>query len=178
VRRLSPKLREKAKRIKLLLLDVDGVLTDGRIIMDDTGKELKHFDVRDGYGIRLIIRSGIQVGIMTGRFSKVVRHRAKDLGIRMVFQKVHRKMEVYEKIKKKSRLSDREIAYMGDDIVDLPVLGKAGLAVTVRDAWEGLMKHVDYVTRRKGGEGAVRELVEIVLQAQEKWEVITKSYSK
>ena len=176
MRRYSQKVHKKARKIKLLLLDIDGVMTNGQIIMDDTGKEIKQFDVRDGHGIRLIMRSGIQVGIITGRYSKVVRHRAKDLGIQMVYQKVHRKKVVYERIKRKTQLSDQEIAYMGDDIVDLPILRMVGLAVAVRNAWVGLIKHVDYVTRNKGGEGAVRELAEILLQAQGKWKDLTKVY--
>jgi 3-deoxy-D-manno-octulosonate 8-phosphate phosphatase (KDO 8-P phosphatase) len=176
VKRIPSKIRRKAQRIKLLLLDVDGVLTDGGIVVDDEGEEIKRFDVRDGHGIRLLIRSGIDVGLLTGRSSRVVKHRARDLGIRMVYQKVFNKIDAYQKIKQRKRLTDREVAYVGDDIVDLPILRRVGLSVTVRDAWEGLRDEVDYVTRQKGGRGAVREVVEILLHTQGKWEEITKRY--
>jgi 3-deoxy-D-manno-octulosonate 8-phosphate phosphatase (KDO 8-P phosphatase) len=152
------------------LLDVDGVLTDGGIVMGDGGEEIKRFDVRDGHGIRLLTRVGIQVGLLSGRFSKVVNHRARDLGIRMVYQDVLNKAEAYRKIRKKTGLTDNEIAYMGDDVVDLPVLRRVGLAVTVKNGWEGLKSEVDYVTREEGGRGAVREVVELLLNAQGKWE--------
>ncbi|MGH7773400.1 MAG: KdsC family phosphatase [Candidatus Binatia bacterium] len=176
MKRISGELRKKAKRIKLLLLDVDGVLTDGGIVMDNRGEEIKRFDVRDGHGIRLLIRGGFQVGFITGRSSRVVTHRAKDLGVRMVYQKVYDKIEVYRKIKKRTGLKDQEIAYVGDDIVDLPILRQVGLAMTVRNCWEGLKPVVDYVAIREGGRGGVREIVELLLRAQGKWGEITQRY--
>ena len=176
MKRISSEIRKKARKIKLLLLDVDGVLTDGGIVMDDRGEETKRFDVRDGHGIRLLMRAGIQVGFITGRSSKVVNHRAKDLGIRMVYQKVYNKIEVYEKIKRKTGLKDHEIAYVGDDVVDLPILRRVGLAMTVRDCWGGLKRVVDYITVEGGGRGAVREIVELLLMAQGKWGEITQRY--
>ena len=176
MKRIPAKIRRKAQRIKLLLLDVDGVLSDGRIIVDNEGAEMKFFDARDGHGIRLLARAGIEVGLLTGRSSRVVTHRARDLGIRMVYQKVFNKVDVYQKIKQRKRLTDLEVAYVGDDIVDLPVLRRVGLSIAVRDAWEGLKNKVDYVTERKGGRGAVREVVEMLLHAQGKWGEVTKSY--
>ena len=176
MRRVPAEIRKKAQKIKLLLLDVDGVLTDGGIVVDNRGEEIKRFDVRDGHGIRLLMRAGIQVGLITGRSSKVVSHRAKDLGIRMVYQKVYNKVERYQKIKKKTGLKDQEIAYVGDDITDLPILRKVGLAVTVRDCWGGLKRAVDYVTAGGGGRGAVREIVELLLRAQGKWGEVTQGY--
>ncbi len=176
MKRISAKIRRKAQRIKLLLLDVDGVLSDGRIIVDNEGEEMKYFDARDGHGIRLLARAGIEVGLLTGRSSRVVTHRARDLGIRMVYQKVFNKVDVYQKIKQRKRLTDLEVAYVGDDIVDLPVLRRVGLSIAVRDAWEGLKNKVDYVTERKGGRGAVREVVEMLLHAQGKWGEVTKNY--
>ena len=176
MKRIPAKIRKKAQRIKLLLLDVDGVLTDGGIVMDDRGEEIKRFDVRDGHGIRLLIRAGIQVGLMTGRSSRVVDHRAKDLGIRMVYQRVHNKIQVYQKIKRKTGLKDQEIAYVGDDIMDLPILRRVGLAVTVEDCWGELKRVVDYVTEGEGGRGAVREIIELLLQAQGKWGKLTQGY--
>ena len=176
MKRIPAKIRRKAQRIKLLLLDVDGVLSDGRIVVDNEGEEIKYFDARDGHGIRLLARAGIEVGLLTGRYSRVVSHRARDLGIRMVYQKVFNKVDVYQKIKRRKRLTDQEVAYVGDDIVDLPVLRRVGLSIAVKDAWEGLKNKVDYVTEQKGGRGAVREVVEMLLHAQGKWREVTKSY--
>jgi 3-deoxy-D-manno-octulosonate 8-phosphate phosphatase (KDO 8-P phosphatase) len=153
----------------LLLLDVDGVLTDGRIIIDDRGVETKHFHVRDGQGIALLRRAGVEVGLVSSRSSRSVRHRAKELGVRLVRQGVREKLIAYNEIRRSLGLEDRHVAYMGDDIVDLPVLKQAGLAVSVADAWEGLRAEVDYVTKARGGHGAVRELAEILLKAQGKW---------
>lgn len=176
MQRIPTKIRDKARNIKLLLLDVDGVLTDGGIVLNDRGEEIKRFDVRDGHGIRLLLRAGLQIGLITGRISKVVSHRARDLGIRIVYQKAYNKLEVYQKIKRKSRLKDREIAYVGDDIVDLPVLRRVGLAMTVKDSWAELKPQVDYVTASEGGRGAVREVVELLLKAQGKWKELTGRY--
>jgi 3-deoxy-D-manno-octulosonate 8-phosphate phosphatase (KDO 8-P phosphatase) len=169
VKRISASVRKKARKIKLLLLDVDGVLTDGRIIVDDRGVETKQFHVRDGQGINLLMRSGIAVGLITGRSSRVVGHRAKDLGIRIVHQGVQDKLVAYSGIKTKARLSDEQIAYVGDDIIDLPILRQAGLAVAVRDGWPGLAAFVDLITEASGGNGAVREVAELLLKAQRKW---------
>jgi 3-deoxy-D-manno-octulosonate 8-phosphate phosphatase (KDO 8-P phosphatase) len=162
-------LRRKAANIRLLLLDVDGVLTDGRIIIDDRGVETKHFHVRDGQGISLLKRSGIEVGFITGRSSRVVRHRANDLRVALLFQGVQDKLRVYERIKKKRRLTDAQIAYVGDDIVDLPVLRRVGLAVMVGDGSAELKPFADYVTVARGGMGAVREVAELILKVQNKW---------
>jgi len=176
VQHIPAKIRTKAKKIKLLLLDVDGVLTDGGIVMNDRGEEIKRFDVRDGHGIRLLLRGRIQVGLITGRSSKVVNHRAKDLGISIVYQQVYNKLEVYQKIKRRSRLQDREIAYVGDDIVDLPILKRVGLAMAVKDGWPDLKRDVHYVTSNEGGRGAVREIAELLLKAQGMWRDLTRRY--
>lgn len=173
---ISPKLRRQASKIKLLLLDVDGVLTDGGIFLTDSGEEIKRFDVRDGHGIRLLITSGIQVGFITGRTSHVVRHRARELGVRILHQGVHNKLAIYKQIKRKMRLKDNQIAYIGDDIVDLPLLREVGWAIAVGDSWAGLGAMADYVTRASGGRGAVREVVEILLKAQGKWRDTIKMY--
>ncbi|MGZ8477626.1 MAG: KdsC family phosphatase [Candidatus Binatia bacterium] len=162
-------LRRKAANIRLLLLDVDGVLTDGRIIIDDRGVETKHFHVRDGQGISLLKRSGIEVGFITGRSSRVVRHRAIDLRVKLLFQGVQDKLRVYERIKKKRRLTDAQIAYVGDDIIDLPVLRRVGLAVMVGDGSAELKPLADYVTVARGGMGAVREVAELILKSHNKW---------
>jgi 3-deoxy-D-manno-octulosonate 8-phosphate phosphatase (KDO 8-P phosphatase) len=169
VKRISAGLRKKAKPIVLLLLDVDGVLTDGRIIIDDRGVETKNFHVRDGQGIALLARGGIEVGFITARSSRSLTYRAKELGVRLIRQAVRDKLRTYNEIKCMRKLQDRQIAYMGDDIVDLPTLRQAGLALSVSDAWSGLGSTVDFVTSTAGGEGAVREVAELLLKAQGKW---------
>jgi 3-deoxy-D-manno-octulosonate 8-phosphate phosphatase (KDO 8-P phosphatase) len=173
VKRISAALRKKAAKIRLLLLDVDGVLTDGAIIIDDRGVESKQFHVRDGQGISLLLRSGVDVGMVTGRRSNVVRHRAKDLGVRLVYQGVADKLACYEEIKRNHDLKDNQIAYVGDDLIDLPVLRRVGLAISVADGWPELSPTVDYTTSARGGRGAVREVAELLLQAQKKWHKLT-----
>ncbi|MSP40889.1 MAG: phenylphosphate carboxylase subunit delta [Deltaproteobacteria bacterium] len=166
---MSAVVRRKASKIKLLLLDVDGVLTDGRIIIDDRGVESKQFHVRDGQGIAMLLRAGIDVGFITGRTSNVVRHRARDLHVTLVYQGVTDKLACYAAIKRKRHLSDDQIAYMGDDLIDLPVLRQAGLAITVTDGWSELPAVVEFTTEAAGGAGAVREVAELLLKAQGKW---------
>jgi 3-deoxy-D-manno-octulosonate 8-phosphate phosphatase (KDO 8-P phosphatase) len=166
MKRVSLAVRKKAARIKLVLFDVDGVLTDGGIIIDDKGVETKRFHVRDGHGIALLQRSGIEVGFITGRSSNVVRLRAKELGIRLVYQGMHNKAEAYAAIKRRTRLTDQEIAYVGDDALDLPILEQTGLAVAVQDCWPGLRERVDYVTQATGGNGAAREVSELLLKTR------------
>jgi 3-deoxy-D-manno-octulosonate 8-phosphate phosphatase (KDO 8-P phosphatase) len=169
VKRISAGVRNKAKQIVLLLLDVDGVLTDGRIIIDDRGIETKQFHVRDGQGIALLMRSGIEVGIITARSSASVRHRAKELGIRLVRQGVRDKWLAYKEIKRRRGLDDAQIAYVGDDVLDLPILESAGLAVSVADGASEVRQVADWVTAASGGLGAVREVAELLLKSQNKW---------
>lgn len=169
MKHIPPGVQKKAAKIRLILLDVDGVLTDGGIIIDERGVETKRFDVRDGQGIAWLIRCGIKVGFITGRHSNIVRRRAKELGVAIVYQGVKDKVHTYDRIKRQTGLADEQIAYVGDDISDLPLLRKVGLAITVRDSWSGLKPRVDYVTKRDGGRGAVREISEFVLQVQGMW---------
>jgi 3-deoxy-D-manno-octulosonate 8-phosphate phosphatase (KDO 8-P phosphatase) len=166
-------VRKKAKKIKLLLLDVDGVLTDGRIIIDDRGVETKQFHVRDGQGISLLLSAGINVGFLTGRSSRSVISRAKELNVKLVRQGVQNKLDAYNEIKRRSGLKDDQIAYVGDDVVDRPVLKLAGLAVSVADGWPELISTVDFVTSAGGGRGAVREIAELLLRTQGKWSILT-----
>lgn len=170
MKRISTAVRKKARAIKLLLLDVDGVLTDGRIILDDRGVETKHFDVRDGQGIVLLMRAGIEVGLITARSSKAVGYRAKELGLRIVRQGIQNKASTYGEIRRQAGLAETQIAYIGDDVGDLEILDRVGLAVTVKDGWEELFRSVDYVTERPGGRGAVREVAELLLKTQNKWD--------
>jgi 3-deoxy-D-manno-octulosonate 8-phosphate phosphatase (KDO 8-P phosphatase) len=176
VKRIPIAVRKKAAQIRLLLLDVDGVLTDGGIIIDDRGLETKRFDVRDGLGIALLLRAGIKVGFLSGRSSRSVTRRARELKVRMVYQGVQNKPAVYAKIKKSMGVTDDQIAYVGDDIVDLPLLESAGLGVAVRDGGPELQRRVDYVTRSQGGKGAVREIAELLLKSQGKWNNVTRCY--
>ena len=169
-------MENKLSAIKLLLLDVDGVMTDGRIIYDNQGNELKAFDVKDGHGLKMLQRAGITVGIITGRSSDLVARRAAELGIDILYQKALNKLEPYLEILSEQGLADRQVAYVGDDIVDLPVLRRVGFGVTVADANPEVLPLVDYVTQRPGGRGAVREVCDLLLKAQGKWHELTARY--
>jgi 3-deoxy-D-manno-octulosonate 8-phosphate phosphatase (KDO 8-P phosphatase) len=171
-------LREIARNIRLLVLDVDGVLTDGSIILDNEGNELKRFHVRDGHGIKMLRRAGIEVALITGRYSKVVERRAQELGITEVYQRCHDKSVAYEHILEKLGFSDGETAYMGDDIVDVPLLNRAGLSVAVSDAEEVAKASSMMVTESRGGRGAVREVTDLLLKARGLWDGILDEYSK
>ncbi len=174
---ITPELKTKIQKITHLVLDVDGVLTDGRIIYDDRGRELKFFDVKDGHGLKLLMRAGIEVIFLTGRKSKVVDIRAKDLGVRDVYQGAKNKMEVFEGILAGKGLAAEQVACVGDDLTDLPLLRKAGFSAAVADAPDYVRSATDYVTTRKGGRGAVREICELILRAQEKWDAVVSRYS-
>ena len=169
----SLKLERKAKKVKLLILDVDGVMTDGRIILDNNGNEIKAFHVRDGHGIKMAQTAGIIIAIITGRKSEVVKRRALELGIKDVYQKALNKVAIYEKLLKKYGMKDEEVAFIGDDINDLLILKMVGFSIAVSDADTHIRNKVDYVTEMGGGQGAVRETIDIILKAQGKWEGIT-----
>lgn len=173
---VRPSLAEAAGKTRLLILDVDGVLTDGSIILDNEGNEYKSFHVRDGHGIKMLIHAGIGVAIITGRFSKVVERRALELGITEVRQKCMDKRAAYAELAEKYSLSDEEIAYVGDDIVDAPVMAMAGLPITVSDADEEIKKYALHVTRNRGGRGAVREISDLILKSQGLWKKIVDEY--
>lgn len=153
----------------MLILDVDGVLTDGGIILDNEGNEYKSFHVRDGHGIRMLIKTGIRVAIITGRHSKVVDRRAHELGITEVFQKCYNKKTAYAQLLKDYKLSDHEVAYVGDDIVDVPIMDRVGLPVAVADACDEVVRYASLVTRNRGGRGAVREVTDFILKAKGIW---------
>ncbi len=174
--RREEEIRERAARIKLLILDVDGVLTDGGLIWHADSQESKVFHVHDGHGIRLVQRGGIEVALLTGRTSHVVSSRAKDLGIQLVFQGSRNKLTDYEAMLRQRQLDDRDVAYVGDDLVDLPVFRRVGLAVAVADAEPYIHAHCHLTTERGGGKGAVRELCDYLLQVQDKWEEVTARY--
>jgi 3-deoxy-D-manno-octulosonate 8-phosphate phosphatase (KDO 8-P phosphatase) len=162
--------------IRLLLLDVDGVLTDGRIIYSNDGNETKAFDVKDGHGIKLLQRAGIEVGLITGRESALVARRAAELGIEILYQGVRDKLEPFHQILEQLHLSAAQVAYVGDDIVDLPVMRRVGFAATVADAVDDVKAHAHLVTRRGGGRGAVREVCDLLLRKSGRWDELTRHY--
>jgi 3-deoxy-D-manno-octulosonate 8-phosphate phosphatase (KDO 8-P phosphatase) len=168
--------REKARDIKLLILDVDGVLTDGKIVYTDRGEEAKAFDVKDGHGLKLLMRAGIPVALITGRSSPAVEHRARDLGITRIYQKAINKIEAYEELRRAENLRDEEICVVGDDLPDLPILRICGFSVAVADSAEEVKREVDYVTNKEAGKGAVREVCDIILKARGLWETVTGRY--
>lgn len=163
-------------KIKLLLLDVDGVMTDGRIIYDNNGVETKAFDVKDGHGIKLVQRAGIQVGIITGRQSEVVARRAAELGVELIYQGIKDKRIPFAEILEKLSLTPDEVAYVGDDVVDLPVMRQVGFAVTVADAVEDVKPFADLITKRCGGRGAVREVCDFLLKESGRWDSVALRY--
>ncbi len=170
---MNQEIINKAKKIRLLLLDVDGVMTDGSIILDNEGNELKRFNVRDGHGIKMLGKAGIQVGIITGRKSKVVEIRAKELGIDEVHQRIFKKSVVYEQLLKKYDLKDENVAFMGDDIVDQELLKRAGLSAAPDDAEEEVKEWADLVMSRSGGRGAVRQFTDLILKSAGYWEEVS-----
>jgi 3-deoxy-D-manno-octulosonate 8-phosphate phosphatase (KDO 8-P phosphatase) len=170
--------RKRAKNIKALVLDVDGVLTDGGIILDGNRNEYKKFNVRDGHGIKLLVKAGIRVAIVTGRESKVVGRRAKELGITHIYQRCYDKGAALDDINKKLGIKDAEIAYMGDDIVDIPVMRRAALPIAVSDADSEAIRHALFITKTGGGKGAVREAAEFILKAKGLWNDILRAYNQ
>lgn len=170
------KLLNKIRGVKLLILDVDGVLTDGRIVIDDAGLESKQFDVRDGHGLKILMRCGIAVALLTGRRSRVVEHRAAELGIAEVHQGIWNKAEAFDAILKRRQMTPAETACVGDDVVDIPILRRAGFSVAVADAVLEARQVADYVTEHPGGRGAVRELCELILKAQNRWPEVAARY--
>lgn len=173
---LKEEIIEKIRPVRLFIFDVDGVLTDGRIIYNDAGQETKFFDVRDGHGIKLLMRAGIEVGILSARESNVVKYRADNLGIELVYLGRKDKLSAFEEILQSKSITPKEIAYMGDDIIDLPVIKRAGFSATVADGVEEVKAMADYVAAKKGGRGAVREVAEVVLKAKGKWDEIMSHY--
>lgn len=171
-------IEDKAKKIKAVIFDVDGVLTDGKMVYGNYGDELKFFDVQDGLGLQLLKEASIYSFIITGRFSKITLKRAAELKVDKIFQNAHDKLRIYEKIKKSFKLKDENFCYLGDDLLDLPVMIRVGFACAVSNAQEEIKQKAHYVTERGGGDGAAREVINIILKAQGKWEEITEKYYK
>lgn len=160
-------LRERLAPIKMILLDVDGVLTDGGVIYTGSDSESKRFDIQDGMGIRMAVMAGLRVGILTGRASPMVERRARELSIDPVKQGYHVKIEGWNEILESEKLAGSEIAYIGDDVQDLPVLWRAGFSGAPANAVDAVKSEVDYVCRRSGGQGAVREFIDLLLREKE-----------
>jgi 3-deoxy-D-manno-octulosonate 8-phosphate phosphatase (KDO 8-P phosphatase) len=163
-------IADKAKKIKLLILDVDGVMTNNMLIYSDDGRESKTFNTRDGHGMVLLQKSDIEIGIITGRKSQLVSNRMKDLKVKHVYQGVPDKLPTFLKLVDELGLALDEIAYIGDDILDLPILMRIGLAVTPANGDDEVKSRVDYISPYKGGEGCVREVCEIIMRSQDRWQ--------
>ena len=172
----DPSLQERAARIKLLLMDCDGVLTDGRIWILDGGDDQKEFHTRDGLGLELFHRSGLISGIISGRSSTAVSRRAQALGMKFIHLGCHNKLQVFEETIASSGLSTSEVAFIGDDLNDIPLMARAALAVAVADASPETREQAHYVTNARGGHGAVREVVELILKSQNRWLALIQSF--
>lgn len=171
-----PTIETQAQKITCLALDVDGVLTDGRIIVGSDGHELKFFDVRDGHGLKMMTRAGIRLALITARPSPITASRAKELDIEDVFQGSLQKMPSYLELLERRSLKDDEVCFIGDDIVDLPVLGRVGLACAPADAVSEVREACQYISPFNGGRGAVRDICEFILKAQGKWATLMERY--
>jgi 3-deoxy-D-manno-octulosonate 8-phosphate phosphatase (KDO 8-P phosphatase) len=171
-------IERRAARIRLLLMDCDGVLTDGRITLIGDGDEEKSFHTRDGHGLVLLHRAGLRSGIISGRTSSLVERRARELGMAYVKQGTWDKIKEFEEVLREAEVEDAEVAFIGDDVTDIPLMQRAELAVAVADAAEETRRAAHYVTRLPGGFGAVREVCEIILKAQGRWEDLMQRYIK
>jgi 3-deoxy-D-manno-octulosonate 8-phosphate phosphatase (KDO 8-P phosphatase) len=167
---------EKAKKLKLLILDVDGVLTDGKLFFDNEGNEYKSFHVQDGHGIKLLRRTGVEVAVISGRSSKSVELRMKNLGIEHVYQGHENKIAAFNEIIEKIGITPEQAAHVGDDVIDLPVMIRVGLAIAVNDANFAVKQRADWCTTLPGGQGAVREVCDFIMQAQGSYDEILNAY--
>jgi len=170
-------LEDRARRIRLVLFDVDGVLTDGVVVMHADGSESKGFHIKDGAAIVWAQRAGVQVGLLSARSSGATTHRAAQLAVRMVQQGVTSKASAFDTILKSSGLTEDAVSYMGDDLLDLPVLERAGLSAAPADAAREVRQRVHWVSEAAGGRGAARQLIELVLRAQGRWDEIVGGLS-
>lgn len=169
---------DKAKDIRLLILDIDGVLTNGIIYYQSQNTDIKGFHIQDGLGLKLLMMTGVNVAIISGKKSGASAQRLSDLKIQHAYLGYDDKIPPYNELKQKLNLEDKQIAYMGDDLPDLPILRRAGLAITVPAAPAIVRQHVDLITNRAGGEGAVREACEFIMEAQGKYQTVIQSYLK
>jgi 3-deoxy-D-manno-octulosonate 8-phosphate phosphatase (KDO 8-P phosphatase) len=176
VKEYSNDVIERAKKITVLVMDVDGVLTDGRFVYSRYGDETKNFDVNDGLGIMLVKRAGLRRVILTAKASRVVTKRARELKIDKVYHNFHYKINALDKIKNAFGCKEEEICFIGDDVIDIPVLRRIGLAVCPPNAMDDVKTFAHLITEKKGGRGAVREVCDLLLRAQGKWDEIMSPY--
>ena len=169
-------ITRKAEKIKLLILDVDGVLTDGKLFFDEQGKEYKSFHARDGLGLKLLRQTGVEVAVISGRKSVSVALRMKNLGIKYVYQGQEDKIAAFNEILENLAINPEQIAHMGDDLPDLPIMCRVGLSIAVDDANVAVKDYADWCTDLPGGSGAVREVCDFILQAQGHLDALVKSY--
>ncbi len=173
---VAPSILERAQNIRLLICDVDGVLTDGRLYFTPEGEELKSFHARDGHGIKLVQRAGIDTAVISGRNSKAVALRMESLGVRHVFQGQEHKLPTFLNLLDELGITADQVAFVGDDLLDLPLLRRVGLAVAVADSHFTILNSAHWITSQPGGMGAVREVCDLLLTAQNKLEAIIESY--
>ena len=173
---VSPEVLQRASRVSVLVIDVDGVLTDGRIVYADYGDELKFFDVQDGAGLVFWNRLGLKSAIITARRSRLVKRRAKEMRVDFLAQQRLLKLPAYEAMLKRFRVTDAQVCAIGDDLMELPILRRVGLAVAVPNAVEEVRQLCHYTTRHPGGRGAVREVVDLVLKAKGLWDQLLQRY--
>lgn len=173
---IAEPILQRAERIKLLIVDIDGVMTDGRVVYSIYGDELRFFDVQDGFGITLLNRAGLKSVIITAKKSRIVKARGRDLKMAKVYHGYVDKLKAFTKALKKFRLTPEEVCFIGDDLIDLPVLRRVGLAVSVPNAVDEVRQAAHLVTARAGGRGAVREICDLLLKAQGKWDLATSVY--
>ena len=171
-------LIEKAKKLKLLILDVDGVLTDGKLFFDNAGNEYKSFHARDGHGIKLLRQTGVEVAIISGRKSNSVALRMKNLGIAHVYQGHEDKRAAFNELMEKTGVTPEQTAHVGDDLLDLPIMIRVGLAIAVYDANFAVKQRADWCTTLPGGHGAVREVCDFIMQAQGHFDEVVNAYLK
>lgn len=169
-------LQQRAALIKLVIFDVDGVLTDRKIYFSDDGREFKAFNSLDGHGIRMLQESGVKVAVITARRSPIVVRRMTELGVTLIYQGYQDKRAALTDLERTLNLSLQQIAYLGDDLPDLPLMRKVGLGIAVSDACEYVVQHADHVTQTAGGKGAAREVCELIMQAQGTWLPICEKY--
>jgi 3-deoxy-D-manno-octulosonate 8-phosphate phosphatase (KDO 8-P phosphatase) len=163
---MTGSVNDIAKQIRLLILDIDGVMTDGGLQFDNQGEEYKTFNSLDGHGIRMLLDCGIEIAVITGRNSGIVSHRMNELGVTHIYQGYRDKLLAYEKLLQDTDFEPEQTAYVGDDLPDLPLMRKVGLAIAVQNAHGFVKQHCDWVTTARGGNGAVREVTDFILQAQ------------
>ena len=172
---MNKTIEEKILKIKVLAMDVDGVLTDGKIIIDGHGKQTKNFDVQDGFGIDFFQNAGFKTAIISARSAEAVTARVKDLKIDKIYQDAYPKANAYVKLLNDLKVNEGQVCFIGDDLPDLGVLNRVGFAVAVANAVEEVKKASDYVTKKSGGNGAVREVIELILKTQGKWDGVVTS---